>query len=347
MEQVPNSKKLIESKMATLIEQMQALPKNPRGFPKDKKKHASLQKQLDTLSGQLKKLQKKEAPPQPPRAVTPESKARAAALLKKKQKELEERKEAVRKEKKKKKVVKKPDIPLVVTRPSSASKKKVVKKEKKSPKAEVKKSKVISTKGQKPPIRTKVEKKTDSVPSGKLSVADSRRARGVPAQFPRLKDKTGKPTVASMVPEPWERRNVGESGTPEQRSKIYNEMFKPGVRMEGATTEISPSTSSAKPSPRVPETSEKNQRNVAEKKKEVDEKAIKRVTESNKDTDIFHQIAYGIGKITGQPATLDYTYPGDSDYNKRKGGKVSNPSRKKYAMNRGGKVASIRKPTRA
>jgi len=326
MEQVPNSKKLIESKMATLIEQMQALPKNPRGFPKDKKKHASLQKQLDTLSGQLKKLQKKEAPPQPPRAVTPESKARAAALLKKKQKELEERKEAVRKEKKKKKVVKK---------------------EKKSPKAEVKKSKVISTKGQKPPIRTKVEKKTDSVPSGKLSVADSRRARGVPAQFPRLKDKTGKPTVASMVPEPWERRNVGESGTPEQRSKIYNEMFKPGVRMEGATTEISPSTSSAKPSPRVPETSEKNQRNVAEKKKEVDEKAIKRVTESNKDTDIFHQIAYGIGKITGQPATLDYTYPGDSDYNKRKGGKVSNPSRKKYAMNRGGKVASIRKPTRA
>jgi len=326
MEQVPNSKKLIESKMATLIEQMQALPKNPRGFPKDKKKHASLQKQLDTLSGQLKKLQKKEAPPQPPRGVTPKSKARAAALVKKKKKELEERNEAVRKEKKKKKVVKK---------------------EKKSPKAEVKKSKVISTKGQKPPIRTKVEKKTDSVPSGKLSVADSRRARGVPAQFPRLKDKTGKPTVASMVPEPWERRNVGESGTPEQRSKIYNEMFKPGVRMEGATTEISPSTSSAKPSPRVPETSEKNQRNVAEKKKEVDKKAIKRVTESNKDTDIFHQIAYGIGKITGQPATLDYTYPGDSDYNKRKGGKVSNPSRKKYAMNRGGKVASIRKPTRA
>lgn len=32
---------------------------------------------------------------------------------------------------------------------------------------------------------------------------------------------------------------------------------------------------------------------------------------------------------------------------KKKGGRVSKPSRKKYSMNKGGKVASVRKPTRA
>ena len=32
---------------------------------------------------------------------------------------------------------------------------------------------------------------------------------------------------------------------------------------------------------------------------------------------------------------------------KKRGGRVYSPPRKKYAMNRGGKVASIRKPTRA
>jgi hypothetical protein len=37
----------------------------------------------------------------------------------------------------------------------------------------------------------------------------------------------------------------------------------------------------------------------------------------------------------------------DSRGGKKKGGRVSKPSRKKYSMNRGGKVASVRKPTRA
>ena len=52
--------------------------------------------------------------------------------------------------------------------------------------------------------------------------------------------------------------------------------------------------------------------------------------------------------------TVDYKFPGDKGYGspqggKKKGGKVTSKrsSTKKYAMNRGGKVASVRKPTRA
>jgi len=83
----------------------------------------------------------------------------------------------------------------------------------------------------------------------------------------------------------------------------------------------------------------------------------------DRDKDIFHQIAYGIGKITGQDPSVTYDYPGElsvydrevRDYGaKKKGGKVKKKkkskkkytSKKKYSMNRGG-VASVRKPTRA
>ena len=251
------------------------------------------------------------------------------------------------------------DIPNVS---SSGSKKKVVKKEKKEPtvvnkvvpkpkKKPKPPSKAISTKGQKPPIRTKVEKKTDvsGIIAGPPPATGKRKRSGLEKEMSAI-SASQDPRRSRM---PLGRRGLASSMV-EDRRRYENRPDVIEARAEGRkpppfTVPEKPalSTSSAKPSPRVPETSEKNQRNVAEKKKEVDKKAIKRVTESNKDTDIFHQIAYGIGKITGQPATLDYTYPGDSDYNKRKGGKVSNPSRKKYAMNRGGKVASIRKPTRA
>lgn len=71
----------------------------------------------------------------------------------------------------------------------------------------------------------------------------------------------------------------------------------------------------------------------------------------DRNKDIFHQIAYGIGKITGQDPSVTYDYPGDPDYNKKKGGKVKKKSKKKttskkYSMSRGG-IASVRKPTRA
>ena len=338
--------------MATLIEQMQALPKNPRGFPKDKKKHASLQKQLDTLSGQLKKLQKKEAPPQPPRAVTPESKARAAALLKKKQKELEERKEAVRKEKKKKKVVKKPRE--VVKKAAVETKQAFMKRKEAEDK---KKAKLKKDKKAKEKILHRREGPEAGAPYkpypkelGK-SPGDPFRSQWIPKGMTKeeafKEGKIDRQTYKKNWPR-WEPPAKIDDPDAVQREAVIEKRLgkKKAEPVASKTISKEPAVSTVS-LPRVPETSEKNQRNVAEKKKEVDKKAIKRVTESNKDTDIFHQIAYGIGKITGQPATLDYTYPGDSDYNKRKGGKVSNPSRKKYAMNRGGKVASIRKPTRA
>ena len=85
----------------------------------------------------------------------------------------------------------------------------------------------------------------------------------------------------------------------------------------------------------------------------------------NRDKDIFHQIAYGISKLTGQDPSVDLIYPGDKGYGSseeedemvkylKKGGKVKKKkkskkkytSKKKYSMNRGG-VASVRKPTRA
>jgi hypothetical protein len=71
----------------------------------------------------------------------------------------------------------------------------------------------------------------------------------------------------------------------------------------------------------------------------------------DKDKDIFHKIAYGISQLTGQDPSVTYDYPGDPDYNKKKGGKVKKKSKKKttskkYSMNRGG-IASVRKPTRA
>tara|TARA_R100000306_G_scaffold5697_1_gene8076 strand:- start:112 stop:903 length:792 start_codon:yes stop_codon:yes gene_type:complete len=81
----------------------------------------------------------------------------------------------------------------------------------------------------------------------------------------------------------------------------------------------------------------------------------------DRDKDIFHQIAYGISKLTGQEPSVTYDYPGElsvydrevRDYGaKKKGGKVKKKSKKKYtskkkyAMNRGG-MASVRKPTRA
>ena len=56
----------------------------------------------------------------------------------------------------------------------------------------------------------------------------------------------------------------------------------------------------------------------------------------------------------GYTPTVTYDAPGQGDdqmefYGKKKGGKVTakRPTAKKYAMNRGGKVASVRKPTRA
>ena len=80
----------------------------------------------------------------------------------------------------------------------------------------------------------------------------------------------------------------------------------------------------------------------------------------DRDKDIFHQIAYGISKLTGQEPSVTYDYPGElsvydrevRDYGaKKKGGKVKKKSKKKttskkYSMNRGG-IASVRKPTRA
>jgi len=63
----------------------------------------------------------------------------------------------------------------------------------------------------------------------------------------------------------------------------------------------------------------------------------------------FFEDAFGIKDIS-----VDYSFPGDKGYGspqggKKKGGKVTSKrsSTKKYAMNRGGKVASVRKPTRA
>ena len=76
----------------------------------------------------------------------------------------------------------------------------------------------------------------------------------------------------------------------------------------------------------------------------------------DRDKDIFHQIAYGISKLTGQEPSVTYDYPGDREdlRDLKKGGKVKKKkkskkkytSKKKYSMNRGG-VASVRKPTRA
>ena len=85
----------------------------------------------------------------------------------------------------------------------------------------------------------------------------------------------------------------------------------------------------------------------------------------DRDKDIFHQIAYGISKLTGQDPSVELIYPGDKRYGSseeedemvkylKKGGKVKKKkkskkkytSKKKYAMNRGG-MASVRKPTRA
>ena len=71
----------------------------------------------------------------------------------------------------------------------------------------------------------------------------------------------------------------------------------------------------------------------------------------DRNKDIFHQIAYGIGKIIGQEPSVELIYPGDPNYNKKKGGKVKKKSKKKttskkYSMSRGG-IASVRKPTRA
>ena len=69
----------------------------------------------------------------------------------------------------------------------------------------------------------------------------------------------------------------------------------------------------------------------------------------DKDKDIFHKIAYGLSKITGEKPRVEYDYPSEREDIKdlNKGGKIYKPSRKQYSMNRGGKVASVRKPTRA
>jgi len=332
MEQVPNSKKLIESKMATLIEQMQALPKNPRGFPKDKKKHASLQKQLDTLSGQLKKLQ----------YVKPTGTKTCADLHKKDKKVKQEKKVEKQEKKVEKKEVK------TKTRADLHKKPKKVKQEKKVVKKDT--SKVVSTKGQKPLIRTKVEKKDDKKKVVKKDEPDvSAMTLGTPRKGIK-RESSGlekEMSAISASQDPKLRRQDAKSKT------LAPSMIQDKREAANRAADLKASAeleADAKPQTDKSKSEPSKQANEAARAKREEAKGRGRSWKEGLDPITAKMEELFGTKRTAKEIKDDMkvteTLEKELGFTggQKRGGRIT---RKKYAMNRGGKVASIRKPTRA
>ena len=302
--------------MATLVEQIQALPKNPRGFVKDKEKHASLQNQLDTLSGQLKKLQ----------YVKPTGTKKRTDLHKKDKSEKKVEKKEKKVEKKEKKVETK-------KRTTLHKKPKVVKQEKK---VEKKEPKVVLT------SKKKDDKKEETIAESMVRKWEPKKK--VVKKEPKVVNKVV-PTPKTKPSKPIKGRDVDALEGPETGSSA-RKTFAPPVKQEGLPAPSSsaikssdvyalegPETgSSARPQDR--QSGASRTARTVEKNDPITERVEKLLglnrspAQIRKDMQVTEDLEKELGFSGGQ----------------KRGGRIT---RKKYAMNRGGKVASIRKPTRA